>query len=63
MLSSNLVKAVLSLLLAAAFGVVSAGAFADGRGRAIPLALIFAALAISCLVKMVGFLRHKGPHA
>jgi hypothetical protein len=42
MLSSNRAKAVVNVLLAGFFGVISGGAAMDGRSQAWPLALVSA---------------------
>lgn len=57
MLKPGATKIALSVLLAVFFAAVSAGAFMEGRWQAVPLGLIFAALAIESSFKAIRGMR------
>ena len=52
-------KKLFSLLLTIGFGVLSFGAFIDGRKQALPIALVFGGFAIYSAVVLVGQIRQS----
>jgi hypothetical protein len=53
----KLPKIAAGVFLILLFGAISAGAFMERRTAAIPLGLIFGALALYCLIRLIKVLR------